>query len=213
VRVLDTDLTTYARVRNAALDGFAHDGVAATSIRDIAKAAQVSSGLVQHHFPTKADLIAAVNDYVIQIATDAFDEPPADGSSAEIQQELGDRVTALMREHPTALLYVARAAADRDEAALGLFDAFVAIALGQWQALADKGLLRSDADLTWCALHVVVLNLGTALLTDAINRHLPTPFLSDTQLERWNSASNALFREGMYRNSTGSAGSRSRARR
>lgn len=49
------------------------------------------------------------------------------------------------------------------------------------------------------ALHVVVLNLGTALFIDAINRHLPAPFLTPEQLERWNTASNTLFREGMYR--------------
>jgi AcrR family transcriptional regulator len=194
-----SDLTPYARVRNAALDGFARDGVATTSIRDVAKAAEVSPGLVQHHFPSKAALIKAVNDYVIAIATDAFSEPPRGESAAQIQQELGDRVTALMREHPTALLYVARSSADGDEAALGIFDAFLAIAATQWQSLADEGLLRPDADLTWAPLHVVILNLGTALFIDAIDRHLPSPFLTSEQLERWNTASNTLFREGMYR--------------
>jgi AcrR family transcriptional regulator len=203
MRVLTSDLTPHARVRNAALDGFARDGVAATSIRDVAKAAEVSPGLVQHHFPTKAALIKAVNDYVIAIATDTFSEPPRGKSAAEIQQELGDRVTALMREHPTALLYVARSSVDGDQAALGIFDAFLAIASTQWQALADEGLLRPDTDVAWAALHVVVLNLGTALFIDAINRHLPAPFLTSGQLERWNTASNTLFREGMYRDDSG----------
>ncbi|HEY1687790.1 MAG TPA: TetR/AcrR family transcriptional regulator [Solirubrobacteraceae bacterium] len=199
MRVLPSDLTPYARARNAALEGFARDGVASTSIRDVAKAAGVSPGLVQHHFPTKAALIQAVNDYVIEIATDAFSKPPASSSPTNVQQELGDRVTAFMREHPTALLYVARSTADGDEAVLGIFDAFLRIAQAQWQTLADHDLLRVDADLTWAALHVVVLNLGTILLTEAINRHLPASFFSDEQLERWNAASNALFREGMYR--------------
>ena len=44
-------------------------------------------------------------------------------------------------------------------------------------------------------MHVVVLNLGTILFVDAINRHLPEPFSSSEQLEHWNTASNALFRE------------------
>src|SRR5580658_207736 len=108
---LASDLTTCARVRNAALDGFARDGVASTSIRDIAKVAEVSPGLVQHHFPSKAALVAAVNDYVIEIATDAFSQPFDSDSNTDIQQQLGDRVTALVREHPTALRYVARSAA------------------------------------------------------------------------------------------------------
>jgi AcrR family transcriptional regulator len=199
MRVLASDLTTYARVRNAALEGFARDGVAGTSIRDIAKAAEVSPGLVQHHFPNKAALIGAVNDYVIDIATTAFSQPFDTDSPTDIQQQLGDRVTALVREHPTTLRYVARSAADGDETALVLFDAFLAIARSQWQTVADQGLLRPDTDITWAALHAVVINLGTILLTDAIDRHLPEPFFTPEQLERWNAASNALFREGIYR--------------
>lgn len=199
MRVLASDLTTSARVRNAALEGFARDGVASTSIRDVAKAAEVSPGLVQHHFPNKAALVGAVNDYVIGIATNAFSQPFDRDSPTDVQQQLGDRVTALVREHPTTLRYVARSAADGDETALVLFDAFLAIARSQWQAVADQDLLRPDTDVTWAALHAVVINLGTILLTDAIDRHLPEPFFTPEQLERWNAASNALFREGIYR--------------
>jgi len=49
VRVPVSDLNAAARIRNAALEGFAANGVAATSIRDVAAAAGVSPGLVQHH--------------------------------------------------------------------------------------------------------------------------------------------------------------------
>jgi TetR/AcrR family transcriptional regulator, regulator of cefoperazone and chloramphenicol sensitivity len=198
MRVLASDLTAHARVRNAALEGFARDGVAGTSIRDIAKAADVSPGLVQHHFPNKAALIGAVNDYVIEIATDAFSQPLDTDSPIDIHQQLGDRVTALVREYPTALRYVARSTADGDEATLGIFDAFLEIARSQWQTAAEQNLLRPDADITWAALHAVVLNLGTVLFTSVIDRHLAEPFFTSGQLERWNVATTALFREGMY---------------
>jgi TetR/AcrR family transcriptional regulator, regulator of cefoperazone and chloramphenicol sensitivity len=194
-----SDLTGLARIRNAALEGFATDGVAATSIRDVAKRAGVSPGLVQHHFPTKAALVDAVTEHVVAIATEAFSDLSEDGSPMQAQQELGDRVTAFVAEHPTAVLYVARSAADGEQAALEIFDAFVAIANGQWRRLADQHLLRADTDLTWTALHAVVLVLGSVLLKDAIDRHLPQPFFTPAQLERWNAASNALFREGTYR--------------
>jgi len=194
-----SDLTCLARIRNAALGSFARDGVAATSIRDIAKEAGVSPGLVQHYFSTKAALVEAVNEHVVAIATGAFSDLSENSSPIGAQQELGDRVTAFVREHPTAVLYVARSAADGEKAALEIFDAFVAIAHDQWQRLADHDLLRPDADLTWTALHAVVFVLGTVLLKDAIDRHLPQPFFTPAQLERWNAASNALFREGTYR--------------
>ncbi|MGA8745175.1 MAG: TetR/AcrR family transcriptional regulator [Solirubrobacterales bacterium] len=194
-----SDLTGLARIRNAALDLFARDGVGATSIRDIARKAGVSSGLVQHHYATKAALVEAVNDYVVSIAADAFSDLPGSGSPFDVQRELGDRVTAIVREHPAALLYVARSAADRDDAALGIFDAFVAIAERLWRELAERDLLRGDVDLIWTALHSVIFVLGTVLLKDAVERHLPEPFFDPEQLERWNAASNALFREGTYR--------------
>ena len=194
-----SDLTGLARIRNAALEGFARNGVRATSLRDVAKAAGVSPGLVQHHFATKDALVRAVNDYVVAIAADAFSDLPETGSPLEVQKELGDRVTAFVAEQPTALLYVARSAADGDETTLRIFDAFVEIARGLWQRLADHGVLRRDADVTWSALHGVVLVLGTVLFREAIDRHLPESFFAPEELERWNVATNALFRQGMYR--------------
>ncbi|MGA9874797.1 MAG: TetR/AcrR family transcriptional regulator [Solirubrobacteraceae bacterium] len=194
-----SDLTALARIRNAALEGFATNGVAATSIRDVAKRAGVSPGLVQHHFQSKAALVQAVTEYVVEIATDALGDLPEDGSLIDAQQQLGDSVTAAVSEHPVALLYVARCAADGESAALEIFNAFVALVREHWQRLADQGLLRPDTDLTWTALQGVVLVLGTALFKDAIERYLPAPFFTPEQLERWNTANNALFRDGAYR--------------
>jgi AcrR family transcriptional regulator len=193
------DLTAAARIRNTALELFARKGAAATSIRELAAEAGVSAGLVQHHFPSKRALTEAVNQHVVAIARDLFAEAPIDGSPAAVHRELGDRITELVRDQPAALLYVARAAADGDEGALQIFDAFVGIAKEHWRRLADAGLLDPDADLAWAPLHVVVLNLGTVLLSAAISRHLPDQFFSPDQLERWNAATSALFERGLYR--------------
>jgi TetR/AcrR family transcriptional regulator, regulator of cefoperazone and chloramphenicol sensitivity len=93
----------------------------------------------------------------------------------------------------------ARSAADGESGALEIFDAFLAIARAQWQRMADRELLREDIDLEWSARHIVVLVLGTIMLKDAIDRQLPEPFSTAAQLERWNAAGSALFREGTYR--------------
>src|SRR5437867_3678661 len=50
-----SDLTGAARIRDAALRQFAARGVAAASIRHVAKAAGVSPGLVQHHFRSRSE--------------------------------------------------------------------------------------------------------------------------------------------------------------
>jgi AcrR family transcriptional regulator len=59
------DLTARARIRDAAITLFADRGIAAATIRDIAQAAGVSSGLVRHHFGSKEGLRQACDDYAM----------------------------------------------------------------------------------------------------------------------------------------------------
>src|SRR5262245_13059946 len=155
-----TDLTAFARIRNSALDGFAEHGIAATSIRDVARAAGVSPGTVQHHFPNKVALREAVDEYVIKPMVATFAELPEVSSITEAQRQLGDRVTSVVRDHYTALRYVTRLVSVGDPAGMRIFGEFVSIARRQWQVVAEAGLLRSDLDLTWLALHSVVIPLG-----------------------------------------------------
>lgn len=195
----NTAEATRERICEAALLGFAERGVARTSIRDVAAAVGISAGVVQYHFASKDKLREAVHEYVISRAAELFDELPPGESAEEIQRELGDRVTGMAREHPEALLYVARLTADEDPAAFEIFDALVEIANDQWQRLATEGILRPDVDLGWAALQAIVLILGSALFEGAIGRHLPTPWRDSEQLERWNRANSELFRLGLYK--------------
>jgi AcrR family transcriptional regulator len=198
----DEDLTAAARIRNAALEGFARAGVEATSIRDVAGAAGVSPGLVQHHFGTKAELERAVNEHVLQIAAEAyrgFEETTAEAGIEELLQAMGDFLTAFVRDHRPALLYVIRSAALGEEAGLGIFDAFLAIVGAQVERLGREGVLREDLDQLWVALHVVIFNLGVVMLEPAIDRHLPAPLREEAQLERWNHATTRLLSHGVVR--------------
>jgi AcrR family transcriptional regulator len=190
---------TRERICEAALLGFAERGVARTSIRDVAGAVGVSAGVVQYHFASKDKLRKAVHEYVISRAAELFDDLPTGESAEQIQRELGDRVTGMAREHPEALLYVARLTADEDPAAFEIFDALVEIANDQWQRLAAEGILRPDVDFDWAALQAVVLILGSALFEGAIGRHLPALWRDPEQLERWNRANSELFRRGLYK--------------
>jgi AcrR family transcriptional regulator len=63
------DLTARARIRDAAIALFADRGIAASSVRDIAQAAGVSSGLVRHHFGSKEGLRDACDEYTMARAT------------------------------------------------------------------------------------------------------------------------------------------------
>jgi TetR/AcrR family transcriptional regulator, regulator of cefoperazone and chloramphenicol sensitivity len=58
------DLTAQARIRDAAIRLFADRGYPGTSIRDVARSAGVSPGLVQHHYGSKEGLRHACDVHV-----------------------------------------------------------------------------------------------------------------------------------------------------
>lgn len=196
----DADLTAAARIRNAALERFAAAGLADASIRDVARAAGTSPGLVQHHFKTKAGLRDAVNEHVTALVVEALGDPDeADERSADPIQAAGDRITAFVAANPTALRYLGRAVMEGDEAARGVFDTFVATILAQLERLAEEGKLHPDLDLEWAAMHLVTFNLATLLFEGALDERLPAPFFEPEQLQRWNVATTELYRRGMFR--------------
>jgi AcrR family transcriptional regulator len=120
------DLTARARIRDAALRLFAERGIGATTIRDIAKAAGVSGGLVRHHFGSKEALRDACDAYALDRLMRIKEQAILDG-------QLGD-VGFMSAVHPTVLSlyrYLARALLDGSPAAAGMFDEMVELA-EQW---------------------------------------------------------------------------------
>lgn len=61
----DRDLTARARIRDAAIALFTERGIAGATIRDIAQAAGVSSGLLRHHFGSKEGLRDACDEWAM----------------------------------------------------------------------------------------------------------------------------------------------------
>lgn len=59
------DLTAAARIRDAAIEQFGRHGFS-VSVRSIASAADVSPGLVMHHFGSKIGLRRACDDYIAE---------------------------------------------------------------------------------------------------------------------------------------------------
>ena len=184
---------TQERIIDAALEGFAGDGVAATSIRDVASAAGVSPGLIQHYFPSKAALRSAVDEHVKEVAREALGVHEFEG---DVIDDLAERLTALVAENFVALRYVARGVAEKDAAALSIFDTLTQLCRDQLAELQRRGMLRPDLDLDWAALHTVLINLGTVIMEPGVSRQLRKPFLTKRQVERWKVATTKLFVEG-----------------
>jgi AcrR family transcriptional regulator len=188
--IADTEASTHERICKAALEGFAANGVEATSIRDVAAAAGVSPGLVQHYFPSKLALRDAVDRGVTQVAEAALAVREVEG---DVVIDIADRLTSLVVDHFVSLKYVARGVAERDEAALRVFDTLTSLCRAQLDDFKQRGLLREDLDLEWAALHTVLINLATVILEPGVTRRLGRPLLSKAQIDRWRDATTALF--------------------
>ncbi|MEV0685666.1 TetR/AcrR family transcriptional regulator [Nocardia sp. NPDC050378] len=186
------------RIRVAALTCFAAEGVRATSLRSVAEKAGVSIGLVQHHFGTKAGLVAAVDEYVLRVVATAVASRPLPPPPEDPLGELGHRVASIMTEHPEVVDYIAHAFAGGDTIGTTVFDGLVSISTTQWNRFDEQGLLRPDVDRTWAALHPLILVIGTAVLRKQIDRHLPAPLTSPAQLHRWDDAIAQLLQGGLF---------------
>lgn len=197
----DVGLSTIERIRRAALANFAVHGIAATSLRAVAAAAGVSLGLVQHHFATKAGLIKAVDDYVLESVIGAMSQPLADAPSDTIS-DIGSRVTQVIAQQPEVAGYVGRAMVDGSPLGATLFDALMDVGMARWAQRVDRGDARPDVDVTWATINAMVLALGAISLRAHVDRHLPEPFATPAQLQRWQDATDSLLRDGLIRHPT-----------
>jgi AcrR family transcriptional regulator len=191
------------RIRDAALNCFATYGASATSLRTVAAAAGVSVGLVQHHFATKAGLVKAVDDHALGVVIAAIAGPIPE--PADSLDEMGDRVTRMIAEHPVVVDYVGRALLDGSPLGTTIFDTLMALGIARWKQREERGETRPDVDLTWAAINSLVLALGTMILRTHVERHLPGPMTAPNQLERWQASVNTLLRKGLFQSGNDAA--------
>jgi AcrR family transcriptional regulator len=157
------DLTARARIRDAALRLFAERGIDAATVRDIAKAAGVSAGLVRHHFGSKEALRDACDAHALEklksIKETAYSEMMA------------SRPAILPSGHPAILQlmrYLAQSMVDGSPAAAALFDQLVEYT-EQWLAAHRPG--HSDDPHAFAAV-LVALQAGVLVMHDHLSRAL-----------------------------------------
>jgi AcrR family transcriptional regulator len=165
----DADLTARARIRDAALRLFAEQGFESTTIRGIAAAAGVSSGLVRHHFGSKEALRDACDAH-------ALDRMMAVKEEAVLAGRLADPAF-LAAVYPSMLLtqrYLARSLVDGSPSAAALFDRMVDVA-EQW-VVAGR-LPANPNDPRAFAATLVAMQTGLLMLHDQVSRALGTDVL------------------------------------
>jgi AcrR family transcriptional regulator len=199
VEPLDRDLTAKARIRDSAMELFAKQGVAGTSLRTVARAAGVSPGLVVHHFGSKEGLCRAVDEAVVERIERALAEVPVvNGSGGELLEKRGEVVTVLLGSQPTLCDYLGRALSENTEASAALFHRLFESA-SRDRALVEAGAMRAKSDPFWRAVNQILLIVGPLMMRPLIERELGGPLLEEPHFGRWMRAKTDLLRKGLYK--------------
>jgi TetR/AcrR family transcriptional regulator, regulator of cefoperazone and chloramphenicol sensitivity len=197
VRALDQDLTAKARIRDRAMELFAAQGVAATSLRSVAKAAGVSPGLVVHHFGSKEGLCRAVDEAVVERFELTVAEVPIEGPGDELLERRSAALVSLLRSQPVLCDYIGRVLSENTEASADLFHRLFAAA-SRDRRLVKAGAIRAEADPFWRAFHQMLLVIGPLMMRPLIERELGGPLLDERNFERWMRANRDLLKHGLY---------------
>jgi TetR/AcrR family transcriptional regulator, regulator of cefoperazone and chloramphenicol sensitivity len=189
MRSAPEDRTARAVIRDEALRLFADRGPVGVTVRQIAAAADVSPGLVLHHFGSKEGLRQAVDEHVLGLfdrmlgemtgehAADLYD-PEASGSVAEaIVKHLpaGSPVPGYLRR-----LLVADGDAGRE-----LFRRLFRLSAATLDALASAGMAAPGSDPAVRAAFLLINDLAVLLLRDHLTDVLGADPLSGPGMARW----------------------------
>lgn len=196
MRAVDADLTAAARIRAAAMRLFAEKGFEATSIRDVAAAAGVSSSLVVHHFRTKAQLKAATDARLITSLTALLSELPT-SEGADLNEMVGS-FGAVLRDEPDLLRYLRRTLVDGGEAATELFLGLVEATVTELAAQEAAGVLRPSVDARTRAVFLLVNDLGQIVLRDLIEQAIGMDPLSAAGLRTTGAVLMEVYAGGIY---------------
>lgn len=160
---MSSDLTARARIRDAAIRLFAEKGIGPATVRDIAQAASVSSGLLRHHFGSKEGLRDACDDFATERMATLRAQMMSHGG-------VGDAVVGAV--NPEGMLlqrYLIRSIMDGSASAGAMFERMVDVG-EQW--LVDQPIKSRDPRAYAAVL--VALKMGMFLMRDQIARALDT---------------------------------------
>lgn len=166
------DLTTRARIRDAAIARFARDGFGA-SLRTIAADAGVSAGLVVHHFGSKDGLRAACDTYVFEAVRDAKTEAVSpenpDAGPMSLLAQL-----ATIEDYAPVFEYTLRSLQAGGDLARSFVAHLTEVTHEYLAAGVAAGTIRPSRDEAARASYLVSLSLGS-LLVDGVLRDRTEP--------------------------------------
>ncbi len=187
------DLTTRARIRDAAIVRFSERGFDGTSLRQIAQDAGVSPALILHHFGSKEGLRDVCDAHVVSTFL-AERDGMTGADAARLMREALDSLEG----RNVALDYLARMLLDDSAASDHLFDMFLASTRDMLREQIAAGTMREQSDLEATAVYMTLYGLGPVILRRHLARAFGESTLTTSLLERSTVPVLELYTHGLY---------------
>ncbi|MFP3914246.1 MAG: TetR/AcrR family transcriptional regulator [Actinomycetota bacterium] len=167
MRSVDEDLTTRARIRQAAIERLPREGVGGTTIRAVAADAGVSPALVLHHFGSKKRLIRSCDEYVVDTIRTVKGGAIEDGTLSD-----PSLMAASFQLAPPILRYLGWSLARGTEAAADLFDEMVEESVRLFGMMEERGMVRPTDNPRERSAVFLTMQMGALILHDHLERSI-----------------------------------------
>jgi TetR/AcrR family transcriptional regulator, regulator of cefoperazone and chloramphenicol sensitivity len=165
------DLTTRARIRDAAIGLFGREGFARATVRSVAAEAGVSPGLVIHHFGSKAGLRDACDEHVLsQTATQGREKTDPGSTGRLIQDYLNNP-----HDYANEIAYIRQSLSDESDAGDAFFDGVVSQTEDIIHTGIQAGTIRVFENVRAIAVVIASNSLSMLILGRHVSRALGTP--------------------------------------
>lgn len=192
------DRSTKARIRDTAIRLFGGRGFSRTTVRAVAAEADVSAGLVIHHFGSKAGLRQACDDFVI---TDAAGRGRDKSDPGKVRALLEDYL-ADPGQYAHEIAYIRQTLGDHSDAADRFFDAVVRQTAQLIRDGVADGSVHDFSDTEAAAVVIASNSLAILLLGPHIARTLGTSELGPDMMRRLTVPTLELYTHGFYTDTT-----------
>ncbi|OQW74987.1 MAG: hypothetical protein BVN32_12090 [Proteobacteria bacterium ST_bin14] len=166
------------RLIRVAMGLFSDRGFDGVTVRDISTAADVSVGLINHHFGSKDGLREAVDKYFMGQFTELLFEYRYQGAldaKLDVDWIVANTEAWIDRhidEWDVSRAYLRRALLEGSEWGHGLFDRFYHVVRTWTDQLDAAGQIRTDVDRLWLPFLMIYMDMGTLLLEPYVERTL-----------------------------------------
>jgi TetR/AcrR family transcriptional regulator, regulator of cefoperazone and chloramphenicol sensitivity len=189
-------VTARARIRDAAIELFGRDGFERTTVRAVARAAEVSPALVVHHFGSKEGLRADCDEHLLRRIREGKTEALTGESPPSLESYL-----ATVEDSGPLLRYLARTLQEAGPAAGHIFTGLVEDTVDYLAASEATGVVRPTQDARARATALVSWGLSHLLLGPLIAQSFGEEYDEPAALARVAGPALEIYTDGLFTDS------------